>query len=272
MRAEIADLAAIDTLLPEHQALSPVFSSAPLDTLEARIAEWETDFDDPNYTTFVAELDGRVVGAAVGCSLTLSGSHIGLARPDNAGFLGFAAVRPDARGAGAGRALGEAVLSWSIDAGHAAAVTDWRATNLLSSPALAPAGLPQVVLPDAPAGRALRTHSVPNVGADQMAVCTLAPLSYESMIASASSSARRPASAGTGGGRPSMNADSSSSRCRSNVRMEVALLVVEVARLPNLAQPPTSGRRDIVKLAHRVARPTIRPPSAVDLQANGLPR
>ena len=132
-RSEIAQLAAIDTVLSEHQSLSPVFSSAPLDNLEERIAEWETDFDDPNYTTFVAEVGGRVVGAAVGCSLTLTGSHVGLARPDNAGFLGFAAVRPDARGDGAGRALGEAVLSWSIEAGHDAAVTDWRATNLLSS-------------------------------------------------------------------------------------------------------------------------------------------
>ena len=38
-----------------------------------------------------------------------------------------------ARGLGAGRALGEAVLGWSHEAGHAACVTDWRATNLLSS-------------------------------------------------------------------------------------------------------------------------------------------
>ena len=55
------------------------------------------------------------------------------------------------------------------------------------------------------------------VGAAQAVVRTLVPLSYDSMIARASSSARRPAGAGTGGGRPSTNAGSRSSRCRSNV-------------------------------------------------------
>ena len=40
---------------------------------------------------------------------------------------------PEARGLGAGRALGEAVLAWSAEQGHACVVTDWRATNLLSS-------------------------------------------------------------------------------------------------------------------------------------------
>ena len=132
-RSDIPVLAAIDTLLPDHQSRSPVFSSGPLDNLEDRLAEWENDFDDPAYAPFVAEVDGQVVGAAVACSLTMSGSHQGLARPDNAGFLGFAAVRPEARGTGAGRALGEAVLSWSIEQSHGAAVTDWRTTNLLSS-------------------------------------------------------------------------------------------------------------------------------------------
>ena len=66
--------------------------------------------------------------------------HKALARPDNAGFLGFATVAPHARGLGAGRALGEAVIGWAADSGFDCLVTDWRATNLLSSrawPALA---------------------------------------------------------------------------------------------------------------------------------------
>ena len=54
-------------------------------------------------------------------------------RPDNAGFLGFAAVLPSARGLGAGRALGETVLAWSAEAGYDVVATDWRVTNLLSS-------------------------------------------------------------------------------------------------------------------------------------------
>jgi GNAT superfamily N-acetyltransferase len=74
-----------------------------------------------------------VVGAAVGCALEESSTHKSLTQPDHAGFLGFAAVLPEARGLGAGRALGEATFDWMRDAGFTSAVTDWRATNLLSS-------------------------------------------------------------------------------------------------------------------------------------------
>jgi GNAT superfamily N-acetyltransferase len=59
--------------------------------------------------------------------------HAGLSRPERAAFLGFAAVLTGSRGAGAGRALGEAVVSWAGEAGYRSVVTDWRATNLLSS-------------------------------------------------------------------------------------------------------------------------------------------
>jgi ribosomal protein S18 acetylase RimI-like enzyme len=77
--------------------------------------------------------DDQVVGSAVGCALTKSSSNAGLIRPDHAGFLGFAAVLPEARGLGAGRALGETVMHWSHEAGYDCVTTDWRQTNLLSS-------------------------------------------------------------------------------------------------------------------------------------------
>ena len=96
-------------------------------------AEWEDDFDDPDFATFVAERDGVVVGSAVGCSIEKSGANNGLIRPDSAGFLGFAAVLSEHRGLGAGRALGETVIWWSTEAGYPSIVTDWRVTNLLSS-------------------------------------------------------------------------------------------------------------------------------------------
>ncbi|HEU4947125.1 MAG TPA: GNAT family N-acetyltransferase, partial [Kribbella sp.] len=102
-------------------------------TLEEARADWEESIDDKDYATFVAEYDGQVIGSAIGCSLEKSSSHVGLARPDNAGFLGFAAVLPQFRGHGAGRALGETVLQWSADVGYDSVVTDWRVTNLLSS-------------------------------------------------------------------------------------------------------------------------------------------
>ena len=87
----------------------------------------------PDLQRAIAEYDGLVVGSAVGCSVEKSSGHSGLARPDNAGLLAFAAVLPTARGRGIGRALGEAVLQWSTDCGYDSVVTDWRVTNLLSS-------------------------------------------------------------------------------------------------------------------------------------------
>jgi ribosomal protein S18 acetylase RimI-like enzyme len=133
VRGDIPTLARLDMALPEHQALSPVFSSGPPDVYEERVADWEEDFDNPKFWNVVAEHDGQIVGSAVGCSLEVSSSHAGPARPDRAAFLGFAAVFPEARGLGAGRALGEAVSAWALQEGYASIVTDWRETNLLSS-------------------------------------------------------------------------------------------------------------------------------------------
>ncbi|MDX6236277.1 MAG: hypothetical protein QOG10_1092 [Kribbellaceae bacterium] len=132
-RGDIGVLAELDLTLPRHQALSPVFSAGEVPTLDEAVADWEESFDDKDYATFVAEYDGKVIGAAIGLSLEKSSAHSGLSRPANAGFLGFAAVLPESRGRGAGRALGETVLQWSADTGYDSVVTDWRVTNLLSS-------------------------------------------------------------------------------------------------------------------------------------------
>ena len=132
-RRDIAALGRLDLVLEEHQRESPVFSRIPLTTIEDAVNEWEEGFEDQRFTTFVAEHDGLVVGSAVGCSIVESSEHHGIVRPDGAGFLGFAAVVPEARGLGAGRALGEAILGWARDEGYETVVTDWRETNLLSS-------------------------------------------------------------------------------------------------------------------------------------------
>ncbi|WP_203914848.1 GNAT family N-acetyltransferase [Rhizocola hellebori] len=145
-RADIPTLAQLEVELPAHQGLAPTFSAGKVPTVEENIAEWEEDFDDPSYATFVAELDGEVVGSAVGCALSKSSSHAGPASVDNAGFLGFAAVFPSARGAGAGRALGEAVLAWAAESGFDCVVTDWRVTNLLSSRAWPALGFEETFL------------------------------------------------------------------------------------------------------------------------------
>lgn len=132
-RDDIDALARIDVALPAHQARSPVFSLLALPSVEEARAEYEADFDDPRFATFVVEHEGEVIGAAVGCPIEVSSGHKSVTLPPGAGFLGFAAVLPEHRGHGAGRVLGDAVLAWSRDAGHPSVVTDWRMTNLLAS-------------------------------------------------------------------------------------------------------------------------------------------
>ncbi|MGH3506742.1 MAG: GNAT family N-acetyltransferase [Nocardioidaceae bacterium] len=132
-RSDIPMLARLDVALPDHQGQSPVFSAGSTSTIEEAEAEWRDDFDNPDFTTFVAEVDGRVVGSTIASAIEKSASYVGPMRPHRAAFLGFAAVLPEARGLGAGRALGEQVLEWARQRGFASVVTDWRTTNLHSS-------------------------------------------------------------------------------------------------------------------------------------------
>jgi GNAT superfamily N-acetyltransferase len=132
-RADIPVMAQLDLELRRHQSHSPTFSAVAAPSLAECVAGQEEDFGDPDFPTFVAERGGQGVGYAIGCALEKSSAHSGPAAPDRAGYLGFAAVLPEARGLGVGRALGEAVLDWAAEAGFDCVVTDWRATNLLSS-------------------------------------------------------------------------------------------------------------------------------------------
>jgi hypothetical protein len=93
-RSDIPVLAQLDLELTRHQGLSPTFSGITLPTMAETVADWEESFDDEGFRNLVAEHDGRVVGAAIGCPVDASSSHLGPARPDHAGFFGFAAVLP----------------------------------------------------------------------------------------------------------------------------------------------------------------------------------
>lgn len=128
-RDDIPVLAELELVLPRHMTGAPVFSRLPIQPVEEVRAEIESDFDDPKWMWLVAEHEGRVIGDAIGVALTESPGNSSLIRPAHAGFLGYAAVFPEARGHGAGRALAEAVLAWSRDAGYTSVATDWRSTN-----------------------------------------------------------------------------------------------------------------------------------------------
>ena len=136
-RAEERDLDALVELAPllqDHQSLAPVFGGGlpqlRPEELRAGIPE---DLATYALGDLVAERDGRIVGAFQIVPAELSGMHVGLARPEGAAFLGWAATRPDVRGSGAGVALTNAGFAWARERGYGTMVTDWRVTNLLAS-------------------------------------------------------------------------------------------------------------------------------------------
>ena len=129
-RDDIPAMAELELVLPRHSHLAPLFSPVPIQPLDEIEAELTEDFDSPKFTNFVAEHEGKVVGTATACDLTISNSNNSLIKPASAGFLGYAAVLPEARGVGAGKALGETVLAWARDAGYPVIATDWRSTNV----------------------------------------------------------------------------------------------------------------------------------------------
>jgi GNAT superfamily N-acetyltransferase len=129
-RDDIHVMAELELVLPEHLRAAPVFSRLATESIEDVEQALTDDFDDPGYTWFVAEHEGRVVGDAIGCSLEKSAGATSLNRPAKAAFLAYVAVFPDARGLGAGRTLGDTVLAWARDAGYPTIATDWRSTNL----------------------------------------------------------------------------------------------------------------------------------------------
>lgn len=125
-------MAELSLTLPRQVALAPVFCTIDV-SLEAELQELEESFEDERFVNFVAEVDGQVIGLAIGCALDASNTHTSLALPPHAGFLGFAAVFPWVRGRGVGRLLGQTVIDWSADFGFSSVVTDWRVPNLSAS-------------------------------------------------------------------------------------------------------------------------------------------
>jgi len=120
-------------ILGEYQTSSPTFAPhvAP-DPDEAR-EELLEELADPRVASLIAELDGRAVGIATVAPVEYSGLHTGVARPDDACILGYAATAPEVRGSGAGLALTDGVFAWARENGYTTVVVDWRVPNLLAS-------------------------------------------------------------------------------------------------------------------------------------------
>jgi GNAT superfamily N-acetyltransferase len=138
-RAHGGDVEAVIGLVPlisRHHALAPVFSGLDADEgededeLRAMLAE---EFSDDEVGELVYERDGQVVAHFEIVPAEKGSMHRGLAQPEGAALLGFAASLPDVRGSGAGVALTDAAFAWAHERGYASMVTDWRETNLLSS-------------------------------------------------------------------------------------------------------------------------------------------
>jgi ribosomal protein S18 acetylase RimI-like enzyme len=127
-------LMALDPLLPDHQALAPVFGPGRgQETEEELRQELLEGIASPDSADLLVEVDGRVVGGFYVTKVEDSSMHAGLARPPGAAFLAWAATLPEVRGSGAGLRLTEAAFAWAGRRGHDVIVTDWRVTNLLSS-------------------------------------------------------------------------------------------------------------------------------------------
>jgi ribosomal protein S18 acetylase RimI-like enzyme len=135
--AEPRDVDAILPLVPllaTHQRQSPTFAVhlGPGNGAELR-AEILEDLRRDDRADLIAERDGQIVGLVEVAPVERSSMHSGLARPEGAALLSFAAIRPVVRGSGAGLALTQAAFAWAREHGFEVMVVDWRVTNLLAS-------------------------------------------------------------------------------------------------------------------------------------------
>jgi len=143
---DVQQIARFDVQFGEHLRRAPVFSGVEVPAPAAALAGAKEELEDPAITTFVAGRGARVIGAAVGCDLSLSSAHSGPARIDGAAMLAWVVVDESERGGGVGRVLADAVLAWAEQRGYRAIATDWRAANLPSSRAWPPLGFRETFL------------------------------------------------------------------------------------------------------------------------------
>jgi GNAT superfamily N-acetyltransferase len=121
--------AAYDRQLQLHLRASPSFSDIAVQDDQEVLDEWRADDGNPEFTHFVAERDGRIVGHL----LLYRRPEGDLRVPPESIDLANALTEAGARESGAGIALTEHAVGWAHEHGYKILTTDWRMTNLLAS-------------------------------------------------------------------------------------------------------------------------------------------
>ena len=124
-------VAEMEGILWTHLGRSPIYSvRLPEHAENSREAAAEV-LADPQVAVWLAERDGKVLGAVTITPLT-SGDDL-LDVPEHCCFLAFAAIREEERGHGIGTALAARARREAHAAGYTCSLTDWRVTNLQAS-------------------------------------------------------------------------------------------------------------------------------------------
>jgi predicted N-acetyltransferase YhbS len=121
--------AAFDRVLAQHLREPPSFSFYTLPSEQEYLDEWRDVHEEEQFTLFVAERDGRIVGHL----LLYRRPADNLRVPPDSIDLANAATDPGLRGSGIGLALTAHALRWAHEYGYPTMITDWRMTNLFAS-------------------------------------------------------------------------------------------------------------------------------------------
>jgi GNAT superfamily N-acetyltransferase len=121
--------ARFDRLLGQHLAAPPSYGGLPVPDLQAYLDDWRSTWDEPEFTHFVAERNGAVVGHLLMYRRPAGDLRV----PSDSIDLANAATLPDVRRSGVGLALTAHALSWAHEHGYPTMITDWRMTNLPAS-------------------------------------------------------------------------------------------------------------------------------------------
>ncbi len=125
---DLAAAARLDRAMTESMVPSPSFGPGGFETEAEYEDDWRDTWTEEQFTHFVAERDGRIVGHM----LMYKRPH-DLRVPKDSIDLAGASTLPEERGSGVGLAMTAHVVRWAHENGYPTMVTDWRMTNMLAS-------------------------------------------------------------------------------------------------------------------------------------------